>query len=97
MLKQTEEGVYLIDRNGRHYDDQTLQESRQRGALKNSNSKARALEFLEGGAASSAELQVVTSRSVMTKLKKEGLIAKTNGRYQLTPEGADWLVNQKEA
>ena len=87
----------MIDRNGRHYDDQTLEESRQRGALKNSSSKARALEFLETGAACSDELQVVSSRSVMTKLKQEGLIQKTDGQYQLTPEGADWLVQQKEA
>ncbi len=87
----------MIDRNGRHYDDQKLEESRQRGALKNSKSKARALEYLEGGAASSEELQVVTSSSVMTKLKQEGLIEKSNGQYQLTPEGADWLVQQKEA
>ena len=87
----------MIDRNGRHYDDQALQESRLRGALNNSKSKARALEYLETGAASSADLQAVSSRSVMTKLKKEGLIAKTNGQYQLTPEGVDWLVQQKEA
>lgn len=87
----------MIDKNGRHYDDQALQESRQRGALKNSKSKARALEYLEGGAACSEELQVVTSSSVMTKLKQEGLIEKSNGQYQLTPEGADWLVQQKEA
>ena len=87
----------MIDKNGRHYDDQKLEESRQHGALKNSNSKARALEYLETGAASSEELQTVSSRSVMTKLKQEGLIEKTDGQYHLTPEGADWLVQQKEA
>lgn len=87
----------VTDRIGRHYDDQTLQESRQRGALNNSNSKARALERLEESPASSKELQKVTSQSVMTRLRAEGLIEKTDGQYQLTPEGVDWLIQQKEA
>lgn len=87
----------MKDRNGRHYDDQKLEESRQRGALNNSKSKARALERLEESPASSKELQKVTSQSVMTRLRAEGLIEKTDGQYQLTPEGVDWLIQQKEA
>lgn len=85
-----------MDRNGRHYDDQALQESRQRGALNNSKSKAGALERLEESPASSEELQKVTSQSVMTRLRKEGLIEKSGKNYQLTPEGVDWLIQQKE-